>query len=157
MIIMIPFAWLQNILFTYCIKCVISVVLWIGCFLTWLTFLTRNKINPWIWMDSKLTYYLFFFGRHYSSMLLVLMSVEKCFVFYFPLKSKSICTVKTAKLATEIVGIIMAGYNLVYIFVLKASSSDLYPCIYIGDSGEDCGGCGFCTLFIWTIHIDVYD
>ena len=47
-------------------------------------------------------------------MLLVLMSVEKCFAVYFPLKSKTICTVKTSKWATGIVGVILAGYDSIY-------------------------------------------
>ena len=54
------------------------------------------------------------FGRHYSFMLLALMSIEKCFTVYYPLKSKTVCTVKTAKWATGIVGVILAGYDSVY-------------------------------------------
>ena len=112
-------------------------VLWTGCIGAWFRHLTRRQIDPRIWTDCKLYYYLFYFATDYSSTLLVLMSLEKCFAVYFPLKSKTICTVKTAKWATGIVGIIMAGYNLVYIFILKASiikSSGLYTCIYIGNS-----------------------
>ena len=56
-------------------------------------------------------------------MLLVLMSVEKCFAVYFPLKSKTVCTVKTAKWATGIVGIILPGYDSVYFFVEKSATS----------------------------------
>ena len=71
-------------------------------------------------MDGmQVCYSLFFFGRHYSSTLLVLMSVENCFAVYFPLKSKTVCTVKTAKWATGIVGVILAGYDSVYIFVTE--------------------------------------
>ena len=47
------------------------------------------------------------------------MSVEKCFAVYFPLKSKTVCTVKTAEWATGIVGVILAGYDSVYIFVTE--------------------------------------
>ena len=50
-------------------------------------------------------------------MLLVLMSIEKCFAVYFPLKSKSICTVKTAGWVSGIVGVILAGYNSMELFV----------------------------------------
>ena len=49
-------------------------------------------------------------------MLVVLMSVEKCFAVYFPLKSKAVCTVRTAKWATGIVGVILAGYNILEFF-----------------------------------------
>ena len=49
------------------------------------------------------------------------MSLEKCFVIYFPLKSKTVCTVKTAKWATGVVGIILAGYDLQYLIVCEAT------------------------------------
>ena len=75
----------------------IIVALWSGCFSTWVNMLTRGKVDPRIWTDCKLYYFMFYFGRQYSSMLLVLMSIEKCFAVYFPLKSKSVCTLKTAK------------------------------------------------------------
>ena len=45
------------------------------------------------------------------------MSIEKCFVIYFPLKSKTVCTVKTAKWATGVVGIILVGYDLQYLII----------------------------------------
>ena len=48
------------------------------------------------------------------------MSLEKCFAVYFPLKSKTVCTVKTAKWATGIVGFILAGYDSVYFFALES-------------------------------------
>ena len=47
------------------------------------------------------------------------MSIEKCFAVYFPLKSKTVCTVKTAKWTTGIVGVVLAGYDSVYIFVTE--------------------------------------
>ena len=69
------------------------------------------------WTDCKLFYFLYNFLRQYSSMLLVLMSIKKCFAVYFPLKSKSICTVKTAKWVSGIVGVTLAGYNSMELFV----------------------------------------
>ena len=112
-------------------------VLWTGCIGAWFRHLTRRQIDPRIWTDCKLYYFLFYFATDYSSMLLVLMSLEKCFAVYFPLKSKTVCTVKTAKWATGVVGVIMAGYNLIYIFVLKSSiikSSGRHTCVYIGNT-----------------------
>ena len=47
------------------------------------------------------------------------MSIEKCFAVYFPLKSKEIYTIRTAKWATGITGIVLAGYDLVYFFTMK--------------------------------------
>ena len=114
----------------------IVVVLWSGCFGAWLRHLTRRQIDPRKWTDCKLYYFLFYFGRHYSSMLLVLMSVEKCFAVYFPLKSMRICTVRTAKWATGISGIVLASYDLVYFkdiesFIIKSSGRHI--CVLKGD------------------------
>ena len=95
-------------------------VLWSGCFVAWVHTLTRGRVDLDIWTDCKLSYALFSFGRHYSSMLLVLMSIEKCFAVYFPFKSKAICTIKTAKWATGILGVILAGYNLRWIFTIES-------------------------------------
>ena len=52
-------------------------------------------------------------------MLLVLMSVEKCFAVYFPLKSKTVCTVRTAKWVTGVVGVILVGFDLQWFFVVE--------------------------------------
>ena len=98
----------------------------------WIQILTRGQINPDTWTDCKLGYYLFDFGRHYSSMLLVLMSVEKCYAVYFPLKSKTVCTVRTAKWSTGIVGVMLAGYNLHWFVIVEkrvSMSTGLYGCV----------------------------
>ena len=111
----------------------IAVILWSGCFVSWVSFLTHHKIYPAIWTDCKLFYFIFYYGRHYSSMLLVLMSIEKCFAVYFPLKSKTVCTVKTAKWSTGTVGVILAGYNLQWFAFYKSrvsKSSDYTTCVY---------------------------
>ena len=97
-------------------------VLWSGCFGGWVIFLTRSKVDPRLWTDCKLFYFMFLFGKHYSSMLLVLLSIEKCFAVYFPLKAKSICTVRMAKWATGIFGVILAGYNIIQFFTYSQFS-----------------------------------
>ena len=64
------------------------------------------------------------------------MSSEKCFAVYFPLKSKTVCTVKTAKWATGIAGITLVGYHGLYIFVLGSrinKSSGHSDCYYMSD------------------------
>ena len=112
----------------------ISVVLRTGCFVIWIAILTQNQVMPGTWTDCKLFSFLFYFARHYSSMLLVLMSVEKCFAVYFPLKSKTVCTVKTAKWATGIVGVILAAYNSLRFYEWESrliDSSGNHACIFI--------------------------
>ena len=66
-------------------------------------------------------------------MLLVLMSLEKCFAVYFPLKAKTVCTVKTAKWTTGIVGVMLAGYDSIYIFITESFNfveEGLRLCVY---------------------------
>ena len=50
-------------------------------------------------------------------MLLVLMSDEKCFAVYFPLKSKTVCTLKTAKWPTGIVYLTIISRKIVAVLV----------------------------------------
>ena len=47
------------------------------------------------------------------------MSIEKCCVVYFPLKSKRICTVRTAKWSVGVAGIILRGFNLHWFLTVK--------------------------------------
>ena len=77
----------------------ISGVLWVA-FFAWFRYLTRWRVDPIQLIDCKLGHFVYYFFRHYSSTLLVIMAIEKFFALYFPLKSKTICTVKTAKWAT---------------------------------------------------------
>ena len=90
-------------------------MLWSGAFVAWIRYLTRWRLDPRQWTQCKLNYFLFYFGRHYSSALLVVMCAEKCFALYVPLKAKAICTAKTAKWTTAFVGIVLAFYNVLYL------------------------------------------
>ena len=86
-------------------------MLLIGAFTGWVGHLTRWTIDPFTWTNCKLGYFLYEFGSQYSSMLIAVMSIEKFFALYFPLKAKSYCTVGTAKWVTGILAFIMAGFN----------------------------------------------
>ena len=91
-----------------------------GLSLNWVSYLTSLKLNAFAWTDCKFTYFCWYFFRHYSSALLVMMSIEKCIVIYFPLKTKNICTVKTAKWACLISGLAFAAYNAQFFFIIEA-------------------------------------
>ena len=110
-------------------------VLCSGCFIAWIEILTRGRVNLHIPTDCKLAYFLFYFGREYSSSLLVLRSLEKCFAVYFSLKSKTVCTVRTAKWETGVVGIVLAIYNLVYLVDIESfiRLSGQHVCVFGGD------------------------
>ena len=66
-----------------------------------------------------------------------MMSVEKCIVVYFPLKTKNICTVKTAKWACLVAAIIYAAFDGQYFFIIKSYQDvDYVDCGYTGVSDE---------------------
>ena len=60
------------------------------------------------------------------------MSLEKCVAVYFPLKSKTVYTVRTAKRTTGIVGIILAAYDLQWFVLMEPQISEwsgVYSCV----------------------------
>ena len=91
-------------------------VLWCAHFLLWLNNL---DISPFTWTDCKLTYFCWYFSHHFSSGLLVIMSVEKFFALYFPLKTKTVCTVKTAKRVTIVAAVVFAAFDSQFFFIME--------------------------------------
>ena len=89
--------------------------------------LTNYTVNVFLWADCKLGYFCWYFFNQYSSVLLVMISVEKCIVVYFPLKVKNICTVKTAKWACLVAAFIIAAFNSQWFFIIEARSGS---CLY---------------------------
>ena len=64
------------------------------------------------------------------------MSVEKCIAVYFPLKSKAVCTVRSAKWVTGIAGIVLAGYNVLYFLAMEPqieNTSGFVKCVVASD------------------------
>ena len=86
-------------------------VLWTGAFTIWMQHLTEGKINPYAWTDCKLGRAMQYFCQQYSSSLLVIMAVEKCFTLYLPLQTKRFCTVGTAKKISLISAFIFFAFN----------------------------------------------
>ena len=54
------------------------------------------------------------------------MSIEKSIVVYFPLKTKNICTVRTAKWACLVAPIIFAAFNSQWFFIVENRSNYCY-------------------------------
>ena len=98
--------------------------MWAGYFPGWIGFLTNGKVNAYGWTDCKLAFYSWFFFRQYSSALLTMMTIEKFIALYFPFKTKSICTVRTAKWASGSAGVFFALGNIFWFFVVKTVSSN---------------------------------
>ena len=47
------------------------------------------------------------------------MSVEKFFALYFPLKTKTVCTVKTAKRVTIVAAVVFAAFDSQFFFIMR--------------------------------------
>ena len=95
----------------------------------WLGNLTRWKVNIYLLTRCKLILTLGYFCQHYSSSLLVIMSVEKLFALYFPLRTKSICTVSTAKkltLASAVVFLLFDAQFFITIGMKTTENGDKY-------------------------------
>ena len=89
----------------------------------WIYYITKYTVNTFKVTDCKLPYFCWYFFNQYSSILLVMMSVEKCIVVYFPLKVRNICTVKTAKWACLVAALIIAAFNSQWFFIIEAGSA----------------------------------
>ena len=61
------------------------------------------------------------------------MTLEKCFALYFPLQSKSVCTVRTAKKFSLIAAFVLFVFNLHLIFIRDAEtdSDGKKQCIWV--------------------------
>ena len=101
----------------------ISVFLWTGCLVAWFRNLTHFRFNPYTWFDCKFLYFFFYLSSQTSSCLLAVMCIEKYFALYFPLRSRSICTVATAKKVTFSVTFVIAGINMQHFFIWEAYTS----------------------------------
>ena len=86
----------------------------------WVAYLTRWRVNPEVWGDCKLDYILYYFCAHYSSALLVIMSLEKFLALYFPLKAKQICTLRTAKIACAVSAVVFVIFDAQFLFIVEA-------------------------------------
>ena len=98
----------------------ISVLLWTGCFVAWFRSLTNSRLNLYTLLDCKLLYFFFYVSSQTSSCLLAVMCIEKFFASYFPLKTRSICTVAMAKRVTFSVSFIIAGINIQHFFIWES-------------------------------------
>ena len=96
-------------------------------------YLTEGEIYPSTWTDCKVVEPAFYFCAHYSSCLLIAMTVEKCFALYFPLHTKSICTVRVAKKISLAIGLLLFAFNLHKVFTkdVVTLSNGMKTCVWV--------------------------
>ena len=106
-------------------------MLWCRAFIQWIVHLTNRAVYPPGWTDCKLYYFLFHFFAHCSSVLLIIMSVEKFIVLYFPLKAKVVCTLRTVKWASFITAFLVIAFDVQFFFIQEYRKVDgLERCVY---------------------------
>ena len=94
-------------------------VLWFGACVKWVGLLTHWKINLFETINSCLSYFIFYFSVYYTSALLCIMSLEKFAALYFPLRSRRICTVKTAQWVSGITALTYSGLEILFLIFKK--------------------------------------
>ena len=94
---------------------------------------TDLKLDIFLWTGCGCGYFLMTFGSQYSSFLLVIISLEKFFALYFPLKTKTVCTVSMARKVSLVTAIIFIGFNLPYFFITKKFEDSVGKYCYYGN------------------------
>ena len=80
---------------------------------------TNFQVDIFVWTGCGFGFFVMYFGFSSSSALLVVISVEKCFALYFPFKTKTVCTVGTARRVSLVTVLIFVGFNLQFLFIGK--------------------------------------
>ena len=90
---------------------------------------TNNRFNIQAALTCQLTYYYGYVTSHASVWVLAAMSVEKAFIVLFPLKAKSYCTVKSAKIiCTSIIVFWMVVHFQLFFTFKKHKIDDEISC-----------------------------
>ena len=87
--------------------------------------ITNHQIDIFAWTGCGLGFFLQYFGSTYSSVLLVIISLEKFFALYFPLKTKTVCTVSMARKVSLVTGFIFIGFDLQFFFITEKFEDSL--------------------------------
>ena len=90
------------------------------------------KINPFTFANCSIFMFFWYFFHNYSSIVLTLMSVEKFFALYFPLKTKDVCTVSAAKRVIIIATVICLGYYTQIFFIWSPLEDEIGTyCVFV--------------------------
>ena len=85
--------------------------------------ITNGDVDIFLWTNCTVGFFLLYFGANYSSALLVIISVEKFLALYFPFKTKSICTVRIARMVSLVTAVIFIAFDLQFPFMGKVKTN----------------------------------
>ena len=101
-------------------------MLWARPFRELVRILTRGKVDVFASAKCKLWWFVNFFCATYSSALLIILSIEKFIVLYFPFRSRVICTLPIARKVVFITASMYAIFNAQYLFIYVHRSGSCY-------------------------------
>ena len=116
--------------------CLFLGVLWTAALWQFIFYLTHYKFDPFVWGKCKVGFLVMYFCASYSSSLLVILSVEKFIALYFPLKTKTLCTVHIAKRVSIVSAVLFLIYNAQFLYIggsVEDPDGNLY-CDYVNTS-----------------------
>ena len=115
------------------VQSIFSGVLWSDVLRRIVEEATDLKLDIFLWTGCGFGYFLMTFGSNYSSFLLVIISLEKFFALYFPLQTKTVCTVSMARKVSLVTGITFIGFDLQYFFITKKFEDTFGDYCYYGN------------------------
>ena len=83
--------------------------------------MTEGRTNPVAWLYCKLQWFLLFTLEPLSSAILVIMSAEKYFALYYPVKAKIVCKVTIAKHVSFWAFLIFFCFGAQWLFIAEAT------------------------------------
>ena len=109
----------------------VSGVIWTATLRNIVEEVTYYTMDTFVWTGCGFAYFLMYFGFTFSSALLVILSVEKFIALYFPLQTKSVCTVSMARRLSLITAVIYIGLNSQFFLIgKKINESGKTYCFY---------------------------
>ena len=81
-------------------------------------------IDSFLWTRCKLPSFILYFGMHFSSALLVILSVEKFIALYFPLQTMAICTVRVARRVSLVTTVVVLIWCIQYFILGRVAKTE---------------------------------
>ncbi len=94
-------------------------VLLVGCFFTWIYWVTDGKISYSEILTCEIYLFFLYWFRHSSVWILTIMSGERCMSLIFPFKAKTFSTIRVAKIISALTIVFWGIFNFQLVFVRK--------------------------------------
>lgn len=107
-------------------------VLYVSAFKTWIKLISGFELLHTSALSCRLINFFFLLSLHLSAWLIVLVTVDRFMVVWFPFKASSLCTVTRARLATVALVMISVAYNCHVFWTFELSTDPRMRRAYCG-------------------------